>query len=221
MTGLGYDRYALQEWQFRHHFCNAPRPVPPGPRRRCPPQLRYVAFTDAATRTRWQSNRQGSPIHRGTERTPFQERGLRDHQPDQPTKSGFWSQRLASGTRRVDCREVPRLGSLRPRHRAGLFDGRSTDKYFHLLVYGDHRFKVPTLLGGRSAQICARGEGAGSLWRCALSRRTHHAPRSWTEMYYHVKHWTKMPAGGHFAALEQPGPLANEIREFFRPLRSA
>jgi pimeloyl-ACP methyl ester carboxylesterase len=30
-----------------------------------------------------------------------------------------------------------------------------------------------------------------------------------------------MPNGGHFAALEQPQALANEIREFFRPLRGA
>ncbi len=30
-----------------------------------------------------------------------------------------------------------------------------------------------------------------------------------------------MPAGGHFAAMEQPEALADEIRAFFRPLRSA
>jgi hypothetical protein len=28
-----------------------------------------------------------------------------------------------------------------------------------------------------------------------------------------------MPRGGHFAALERPEALANEVREFFRPLR--
>ena len=28
-----------------------------------------------------------------------------------------------------------------------------------------------------------------------------------------------MLRGGHFAALEQPEALANEVREFFRPLR--
>jgi pimeloyl-ACP methyl ester carboxylesterase len=28
-----------------------------------------------------------------------------------------------------------------------------------------------------------------------------------------------MPRGGHFAALEQPEALADEVREFFRPLR--
>lgn len=28
-----------------------------------------------------------------------------------------------------------------------------------------------------------------------------------------------MPRGGHFAAMEQPQDLAEEIRAFFRPLR--
>jgi pimeloyl-ACP methyl ester carboxylesterase len=28
-----------------------------------------------------------------------------------------------------------------------------------------------------------------------------------------------MPRGGHFAAMEQPQALAEEIRAFFRPLR--
>jgi pimeloyl-ACP methyl ester carboxylesterase len=30
-----------------------------------------------------------------------------------------------------------------------------------------------------------------------------------------------MPRGGHFAAMEQPDALAQEVREFFRPLRRA
>jgi len=45
-------------------------------------------------------------------------------------------------------------------------------------------------------------------------------PRSVAErMYTDIRRWTKMPKGGHFAALEQPEALAREIREFFRPLR--
>ena len=45
-------------------------------------------------------------------------------------------------------------------------------------------------------------------------------PRSLAEkMYGDIRRWTKMPKGGHFAALEQPELLANEVREFFRPLR--
>ncbi len=45
-------------------------------------------------------------------------------------------------------------------------------------------------------------------------------PRSAAEkMYADIRRWTKMPKGGHFAALEQPELLADEIRAFFRPLR--
>ena len=39
------------------------------------------------------------------------------------------------------------------------------------------------------------------------------------KMYSDIRRWSKMPKGGHFAALEQPQLLAHEIREFFRPLR--
>jgi pimeloyl-ACP methyl ester carboxylesterase len=44
-------------------------------------------------------------------------------------------------------------------------------------------------------------------------------PREWVERGYNVQRWTKMPRGGHFAAMEQPELLAAEIREFFRPFR--
>jgi pimeloyl-ACP methyl ester carboxylesterase len=45
-------------------------------------------------------------------------------------------------------------------------------------------------------------------------------PRALAErMYTDIRRWTRMPKGGHFAALEQPAALAHEIREFFRPLR--
>ncbi len=39
------------------------------------------------------------------------------------------------------------------------------------------------------------------------------------ERGYNIVRWTVMPRGGHFAAMEQPGLLAQDIREFFRPLR--
>ena len=45
-------------------------------------------------------------------------------------------------------------------------------------------------------------------------------PRSLAERTYtDIRRWSVMPRGGHFAALEQPEALANEVREFFRPLR--
>jgi pimeloyl-ACP methyl ester carboxylesterase len=44
-------------------------------------------------------------------------------------------------------------------------------------------------------------------------------PRKWVERCYNVRRWTEIPRGGHFAALEQPELLAQDIREFLRPLR--
>jgi pimeloyl-ACP methyl ester carboxylesterase len=46
-----------------------------------------------------------------------------------------------------------------------------------------------------------------------------HPPRSWAERTFDIRRWTKMPSGGHFAALEEPEALAEDIRAFFRPLR--
>ena len=44
-------------------------------------------------------------------------------------------------------------------------------------------------------------------------------PREWAERSYNVQQWTGMPAGGHFAALEEPDRLVEDVRNFFRPLR--
>ena len=44
-------------------------------------------------------------------------------------------------------------------------------------------------------------------------------PRALAQRGYNIQRWTFMPKGGHFAAMEQPGLLAQDIREFFRPLR--
>ena len=46
-------------------------------------------------------------------------------------------------------------------------------------------------------------------------------PREWAERFFNVQRWTEMPRGGHFAAMEEPELLVDDIRAFFRPLRSA
>ena len=44
-------------------------------------------------------------------------------------------------------------------------------------------------------------------------------PRSYVERVYNITRWTEMSRGGHFAALENPGELAADIREFARTIR--
>jgi pimeloyl-ACP methyl ester carboxylesterase len=53
----------------------------------------------------------------------------------------------------------------------------------------------------------------------AFPKEISRPPREWGERSFNVQRWTEMPRGGHFAALEEPELLANDIRAFFRPLR--
>jgi microsomal epoxide hydrolase len=53
----------------------------------------------------------------------------------------------------------------------------------------------------------------------AFPREILHPPRAWAERVYDLRRWTAMRAGGHFAALEEPDALVEDIRTFFRGLR--
>jgi epoxide hydrolase len=46
-------------------------------------------------------------------------------------------------------------------------------------------------------------------------------PRAWVERSMGVKlaHWSEMPRGGHFAAMEQPTLFVDDLRSFFRTVR--
>ncbi|MHB8574938.1 MAG: epoxide hydrolase family protein [Dehalococcoidia bacterium] len=44
-------------------------------------------------------------------------------------------------------------------------------------------------------------------------------PRAWAERALNIQRWTEMPRGGHFAAMEEPELLIDDVRAFFRPLR--
>ncbi len=46
-------------------------------------------------------------------------------------------------------------------------------------------------------------------------------PRAWAESRYNIVRWTEMPRGGHFAALEEPELLIEDVRAFFREVRAA
>jgi microsomal epoxide hydrolase len=55
----------------------------------------------------------------------------------------------------------------------------------------------------------------------AFPREIRRPPRSIAERTYtDLRHWTVMPKGGHFAAMEQPAALAADVQAFFRPLRA-
>jgi microsomal epoxide hydrolase len=45
-------------------------------------------------------------------------------------------------------------------------------------------------------------------------------PRAWAEHSYNIVRWTVMPRGGHFASLEEPQLIVDDLRAFFRELTS-
>jgi pimeloyl-ACP methyl ester carboxylesterase len=46
-------------------------------------------------------------------------------------------------------------------------------------------------------------------------------PREWAERLYNVRRWTRMPTGGHFAPVEEPERLAQDIASFFARITPA
>ena len=52
-------------------------------------------------------------------------------------------------------------------------------------------------------------------------KETVKAPRPWAELAWDLRHWTEMPRGGHFAALEVPDLLVSDVQGFYGELRTA
>jgi pimeloyl-ACP methyl ester carboxylesterase len=64
------------------------------------------------------------------------------------------------------------------------------------------------------------GVGLQAQRGCAVyPRDVRRVPRSWAERLYTIRHWTQMPAGGHFPSLEEPGLFVADLAGFFRPYR--
>jgi pimeloyl-ACP methyl ester carboxylesterase len=87
--------------------------------------------------------------------------------------------------------------------------GRMLDASFR--IYKENRLQ-PLVFEARERVVPALGVAV-------FPRELPTPPRSWVERVFDVRRWTEMPRGGHFAAMEQPELLAQEIRAFFRPLR--
>lgn len=56
----------------------------------------------------------------------------------------------------------------------------------------------------------------------SFPREIFHPPRSVAaRVFSNIQRWTELPRGGHFAAMEQPQALADEVQAFFRELRGS
>ena len=77
------------------------------------------------------------------------------------------------------------------------------DNRWHGITLGPGDFvRVPTGVANFIEQLAFEGD----------------PPREWAERLYDVRHWTPMPAGGHFAPAEVPELLARDIATFFAAL---
>ena len=74
--------------------------------------------------------------------------------------------------------------------------------------------------GGRI--LSSNGDSITVPTGCALFPKEMSAwpPQSYVKRMCNVQHWTEMPRGGHFGALEEPELLVEDIRTFARKLRS-
>ena len=63
------------------------------------------------------------------------------------------------------------------------------------------------------------GAGDAPLACAAFPKEISFPPRSWLEAAYNLTQRTVMPRGGHFAAMEEPQLLLEDVRTFFRTLR--
>lgn len=79
------------------------------------------------------------------------------------------------------------------------------------------RLYYETLAAGQPVMPAERVEVPTAVAR--LPREIYRPPRSWVEAAFDLRRWTVMPRGGHFAALEQPELLIEDVRSFFRDLR--
>ncbi len=73
--------------------------------------------------------------------------------------------------------------------------------------------------GGRI--ISPEGKRVETPTGCALFPKEMLAwpPRSYVNRIYNVQHWTEMPRGGHFGAMEEPQLFINDLQTFVRNFR--
>ena len=85
-----------------------------------------------------------------------------------------------------------------------------------------------TATGGSAANIYFEDAQTGAGYRearndtptgVAVFPRDFRSVRSFAERANNIVHWTEMPRGGHFAAVDAPDLLVGDLRKFFGDLR--
>jgi microsomal epoxide hydrolase len=89
--------------------------------------------------------------------------------------------------------------------------------WFTGTITSSMRLYYETFKGGRVGFLGKRIEVPTGVAR--FPKEIYRFPRAWVEKHYNVTHWTVMPRGGHFAAMEQPALFVEDVRKFFRTVR--
>ncbi len=143
-------------------------------------------------------------------------------QGTRPQTLSFGLTEFSGWASRVDRGEIPHLVRLRRRCRERLYARSDTREHRLLLVHRRDRIVVLHLLFPRSPTL-DDPDGAAVTAPTAYAefpKEMLHPPRSLAEpMFTNIRRWTIMPKGGHFAAMEQPDALAEDVRTFYRSLR--
>ena len=71
----------------------------------------------------------------------------------------------------------------------------------------------------RESYNAGRSAGDVPLGYVQFPKELNVFPRKWVVEQHHLAHYTDMPRGGHFAAMEEPELLTRDIREFFSQVR--
>ena len=80
------------------------------------------------------------------------------------------------------------------------------------------RLYYETMKSGRIGVTQGRVEVPTAL--AIFPKEIYKPPRSWAEKGYNVQQYTVFEKGGHFAAMEQPKALVDDVRRFFGGLRA-
>ena len=145
------------------------------------------------------------------------------HPGDPAADPGRGAHRFACRPRCLDRREVPGLERLRRRSAETLLDGPAARQH-HGLLADRHRGHGDLALSRRHP-AASRGLPEGQRVETPTAFAAFPAdlapppPKEWIERAFNLRRHTAMPKGGHFAALEEPDLLVDDIRAFFRPLR--
>ena len=79
------------------------------------------------------------------------------------------------------------------------------------------RLYCETMRNGRLGPTDAKVEVPTGV--AVFPKELYQPPRAWCEPRYNITRWTRMASGGHFAAMEEPVVLVDDIRAFFRDFR--